>query len=127
MHILKIIHGYPPLYNAGSEVYSQSVCNEFSKEHKVSVFTREENLYARDNGQSTAALKKKAALSKSPISFRGEYMNDELVDKVFRNVDCIVVPSIWAENSPLVIHEAQECGIPVFDKSELVEVRANSN
>ena len=48
MHILKIIHGYPPHYNAGSEVYSQSVCNEFSKKHRVSVFTREENLYARD-------------------------------------------------------------------------------
>lgn len=48
MHILKIIHGYPPNYSAGSEVYSQSVCNEFSKNHRVSVFTREENLYARD-------------------------------------------------------------------------------
>ena len=48
MHILKIIHGYPPNYNAGSEVYSQSICNELSKNHKVSVFTREENLYAPD-------------------------------------------------------------------------------
>ena len=48
MHILKIIHGYPPIYNAGSEVYSQSVCNELSKQHKVSIFTREENLYAPD-------------------------------------------------------------------------------
>ncbi|GHV34500.1 hypothetical protein FACS1894178_2120 [Bacteroidia bacterium] len=48
MHILKIIHGYPPNYNAGSEVYSQSVCNELSKHYKVSVFTREENLYAPD-------------------------------------------------------------------------------
>lgn len=46
MHILKIIHGYPPNYNAGSEVYSQSVCNELSKHHRVSVFTREENPYA---------------------------------------------------------------------------------
>ena len=46
MHILKIIHGYPPNYNAGSEVYSQSICNELSKEHRVSVFTREENPYA---------------------------------------------------------------------------------
>ena len=71
-------------------------------------------IFGRDNGQSTAALKKKAALSKNPIIFCGEYMNNELVDKVFRNVDCIVVPSIWAENSPLVIHEAQECGIPVI-------------
>ena len=48
MHILKIIHGYPPNYNAGSEVYSQSICNELSKEHKVSVFTREENPYLPD-------------------------------------------------------------------------------
>ncbi len=48
MHFLKIIHGYPPNYNAGSEVYSQSICNELSKTNKVSVFTREENPYAKD-------------------------------------------------------------------------------
>jgi len=48
MHILKIIHGYPLNYNAGSEVYSQSICNELSKHHKVSVFTREENPYRPD-------------------------------------------------------------------------------
>ena len=48
MHILKIIHGYPPHYNAGSEVYSQSICNQLSKKHKVSVFTREQNPYASD-------------------------------------------------------------------------------
>jgi glycosyltransferase involved in cell wall biosynthesis len=48
MHILKIIHGYPPNYNAGSEVYSQSICNELSKQHRVSVFTREENPYSPD-------------------------------------------------------------------------------
>ena len=50
MHILKIIHGYPPNYNAGSEVYSQSICNELSKQHRVSVFTREENPYSPDFG-----------------------------------------------------------------------------
>ena len=48
MHILKIIHGYPLNYNAGSEVYSQSICNELSKHHRVSVFTREENPYSPD-------------------------------------------------------------------------------
>ena len=48
MHVLKIIHGYPPYYNAGSEVYSQSICNELSKSHKVSIFSREENPYAPD-------------------------------------------------------------------------------
>ncbi len=48
MHIIKIIHGYPPIYNAGSEVYSQSICNELSKRHKVSIFTREENPFEED-------------------------------------------------------------------------------
>ncbi|MEM4271166.1 MAG: glycosyltransferase [Candidatus Pacearchaeota archaeon] len=48
MKILKVIHGYPPIYNAGSEVYSQSICNELSKTHEVHVFTREENPYLGD-------------------------------------------------------------------------------
>ena len=48
MKILKIIHGYPSNYNSGSEVYSQSICEELSKEHEVFVFTREENPYSPD-------------------------------------------------------------------------------
>jgi glycosyltransferase involved in cell wall biosynthesis len=48
MHILKIIHGYPMLYNAGSEVYSQSICNELSIRNRVSIFTREENPFRPD-------------------------------------------------------------------------------
>lgn len=48
MNILKIIHGYPPDYNAGSEVYSQSICNELSKIHTVTIFTREENPFYPD-------------------------------------------------------------------------------
>jgi glycosyltransferase involved in cell wall biosynthesis len=52
--------------------------------------------------------------SKNPIQFMGQYINKNLADEVFSKVDCIVVPSIWAENSPLVIHEAQACHIPVI-------------
>lgn len=49
MKILKIIHGYPPLYNAGSEVYSQLLCLGLSAQHhEVHVFTREENPFADD-------------------------------------------------------------------------------
>lgn len=48
MHILKIIHGYPPEYNAGSEIYTQSIVNELSKNNKITVFTREENDYEPD-------------------------------------------------------------------------------
>lgn len=48
MKILKIIHGYPPEYNAGSEIYSQTLCNALSKTHEVHVFTREENPFLPD-------------------------------------------------------------------------------
>ena len=49
MNILKIIHGYPPLYNAGSEVYSQLLCHGLvDSGHDVHVFTREENPFADD-------------------------------------------------------------------------------
>ena len=71
-------------------------------------------IFGKDNGQSTNALKKMAIDAKNPIEFCGEYRNQDIVQKVFETVDCIVVPSIWAENSPLVIHEAQQCRIPVI-------------
>jgi glycosyltransferase involved in cell wall biosynthesis/MoaA/NifB/PqqE/SkfB family radical SAM enzyme len=71
-------------------------------------------IYGRHNGQSTNALKLLAATSNNKIEFAGEYINQNLADEVFSKVDCIVVPSIWAENSPLVIHEAQSCKVPVI-------------
>ena len=71
-------------------------------------------IFGRQNGQNTNALKKIAKLSKNPIEFCGEYINQNLATTVFNNVNSIVVPSIWGENSPLVIHEAQACKIPVI-------------
>lgn len=71
-------------------------------------------IFGRPNGQSTNALKELAKTSKNEIEFAGEYINRNLANDVFANVDCIVVPSIWGENSPLVIHEAQSCKVPVI-------------
>lgn len=71
-------------------------------------------IYGRQNGQSTNALKLHASKSINKIEFEGEYINHNLANEVFSKIDCIVVPSIWAENSPLVIHEAQSCKIPVI-------------
>jgi glycosyltransferase involved in cell wall biosynthesis/MoaA/NifB/PqqE/SkfB family radical SAM enzyme len=71
-------------------------------------------IYGRENGQNTAALKSLCVNSQNSIEFAGEYINHNLANDVFSKVDCIVVPSIWAENSPLVIHEAQACKIPVI-------------
>lgn len=48
------------------------------------------------------------------IHWMGNYRNEQIIADVFNHVDAIVVPSIWGENSPLVIHEALEAGIPVI-------------
>ncbi|MBF5059637.1 glycosyltransferase [Candidatus Neptunochlamydia vexilliferae] len=45
------------------------------------------------------------------IEWIGGYRNEKIVEDVFNHVDAIVVPSIWGENSPLVIHEALEAGV----------------
>lgn len=43
MNILQVIHGYPPYYMAGSEVYTYNLTQELSKRNKVHLFTRVEN------------------------------------------------------------------------------------
>lgn len=48
------------------------------------------------------------------VQWMGEYQNERIVPDVFDQVDAIVVPSIWEENSPLVIHEAQQSRLPVI-------------
>ena len=39
------------------------------------------------------------------VSFRGRFDNARLAE-VYREIDVLVVPSLWFENSPLTIHEA---------------------
>lgn len=87
-------------------------------------------IFGRTNGQNTNALKKLAATCANNVEFCGEYINKNLAETVFNTIDVIVVPSIWAENSPLVIHEAQACRIPVITAdfggmAELVQHKVN--
>ena len=48
------------------------------------------------------------------VEWRDEYRNQDVVHDVFDHVDAIVVPSVWVENSPIVIHEALQAGLPVI-------------
>lgn len=68
--------------------------------------------------QETAGLKAIAnhfpQKVKDKIEWMGNYENENIVTEVFNKVDAIVVPSIWGENSPLVIHEAEQLRIPVI-------------
>jgi len=49
----------------------------------------------------------------SKVIFRGAYDNG-MINEVLQQIDILVVPSIWYENSPLVIQEAFLAGIPVI-------------
>ena len=47
LKVLKVIHGYPPYYMAGSEVYTANFCNEISKKVDLSIFTRIEDEFTK--------------------------------------------------------------------------------
>jgi glycosyltransferase involved in cell wall biosynthesis len=91
-------------------------------------------IWGRDRGENTKALK---AIAKSlpadmdkRIEWLLEYNNQQIVEDVFNKVDAIVVPSIWYENSPLVIHEALQVRVPVITAdiggmSEYVQHKVN--
>ena len=75
-------------------------------------------IWGRSRGQDTDALK---ALARSlpggggdRVEWLPEYRNADIVREVFDRVDAIVVPSVWVENSPLVVHEAQQARVPVI-------------
>lgn len=74
-------------------------------------------IWGRDRGVETAGLRALAQElvkgADAHVEWMGEYRNSEIVPEVFNLCDTIVVPSIWAENSPLVIHEALQAGVPV--------------
>jgi glycosyltransferase involved in cell wall biosynthesis len=68
--------------------------------------------------QNTTSLKSILNALPADINHRvkwlGEYRNNDIISEVFNHVDCIVIPSIWVENSPLVIHEALQARLPVI-------------
>jgi len=75
-------------------------------------------IWGRPRGQDSDALK---AIARSlpadmaqRVEWTHEYRNQDIVAQVFNHVDAIVVPSVWVENSPLVIHEAQQARVPVI-------------
>jgi len=87
-------------------------------------------IYGREAFPDSSALKRiENGLEpdrRGRIKWLPEYMNEDIITSVFNHIDAVVVPSIWDENSPLVIHEAQQVGIPVITAdhggmAELVE------
>ena len=75
-------------------------------------------IWGRSHPQNTSSLhgiaEKNNEIQDKLIEWLPEYQNEEIVEKVFNHVDAIVVPSIWDENSPLVIKEPQQVRVPVI-------------
>lgn len=75
-------------------------------------------IWGRPRGQETESLRSLAANLPPGVADRiewlPEYRNANITQDVFDRVDAIVVPSVWVENSPLVIHEAQQARVPVI-------------
>lgn len=75
-------------------------------------------IWGRWRGQASDALQSLAhALpgeKAARVEWLGEYRNQAIMPEVFNRVDAIVVPSVWVENSPLVIHEALQARLPVI-------------
>jgi glycosyltransferase involved in cell wall biosynthesis len=55
----------------------------------------------------------RAATSGASVEFRGRFEPAQRAD-IYANLDVLVVPSLWLENSPLVIHEALMAGVVVI-------------
>ena len=75
-------------------------------------------IWGRAKDHNTKSLKemieKLPKQVESRIEWISEYDNQHIVKDVFDCVDAIIVPSIWVENSPLVIHEALQARVPVI-------------
>lgn len=53
------------------------------------------------------------SLASPAVEWGGKYKPEEIFDRL-AEIDCLIMPSIWWENSPLTIHEAFLAHVPVI-------------
>ena len=97
LHILKIIHGYPPYYMAGSEVYTFHLCNELSKSFKITIFTRVEDDFQKpytikESNENSIRLIRVNKPSRD-YTFRSKY-EDNKIANIFEKYLVEVKPDI---------------------------------
>ena len=97
LNILKIIHGYPPYYMAGSEVYTFNLSNELSKFFNITIFTRVEDDFQKpytikesdENGITIIRVNKPSR----DYTFRSKYEDNKMA-KIFEKYLVRVKPDI---------------------------------
>jgi glycosyltransferase involved in cell wall biosynthesis len=71
-------------------------------------------IYGDPGSHAGYAAKLRSLTGDDPrITFRGPYQHERVYD-LLAELDAIVVPSVWYENSPFVIQEAQAAHVPVL-------------
>ena len=71
MKVLLVIHGYPPRYNVGSEVYTQTLAQALADRHTVHVFTRQENAFLAEYAMQTESDSADGRVTLSVINLGG--------------------------------------------------------
>lgn len=124
VRILIIIHGYPPFYMAGSEVYTYNLAREFAKSNEVYVFHRIEDkqipLYqhsdVEDNGVHIRYVNN---YEPQCATFYDKYLNPTM-DDFFRGYVKLVQPDVVHIghlshlSTQIPIIAKREFGLPVF-------------
>lgn len=97
MRILQVIHGFPPYYMAGSEVYTYNLTKELAKRDEVFVFTRIENpfenSYAFYDENIDGVYIRRVNKPLRDYTFEDKYL-DEKMDTVFREYIQKIEPDI---------------------------------
>lgn len=71
------------------------------------------HIFGAFDPEGNAHHRELAALAQAkPVHFRGRFDNQQIAE-VYSQIDVLVVPSLWFENSPLTIHEAWQQRTPV--------------
>lgn len=97
MKILQVIHGFPPYYMAGSEVYTYNLSNELSKKHEVFVFTRIENPFMKPFETFEEEIKSLKIFRVNNLTpeyaLERKYLNED-IDRIFENYLIKIKPDI---------------------------------
>ena len=97
MKILEVIHGFPPYYMAGSEVYAYTLSQELSKFHNVYVFTRIENPFWKNYRISMDNIDKihiiRINKAKNDYSLSDKYL-DKKIDDIYTKIVKDINPDI---------------------------------
>lgn len=65
------------------------------------------------HGDATFEPRVRPLLDHPRVQYRGPFQHEEL-GSILSKIDALIVPSVWYENAPVTIQEAQEAGIPVI-------------